>query len=78
MNLQSLYGSPIGDPNTHNHKMCPFFVVAGTNGRIESGFHLWTTPGTPMANVMLSFMHTLDFDDMDNFGNSTGPFSFSV
>ena len=30
--------------------------------------------GTPMANVMLSLMHTLGHDDMDSFGDSTGPF----
>ena len=29
--------------------------------------------GTPMANALLSLMHALGFEDMDSFGDSTGP-----
>ena len=31
-----------------------------------------------MANVMLSLMHKLGFDDMESFGDSTAPFSLSA
>ena len=27
-----IYGSPMGDPNVHNHKRCPLFVVGGASG----------------------------------------------
>ena len=71
-----VYGSPMGDPNVHNHKRCPLFVVGGAQGRMEGNLHLRAAPGTPMANVMLSLMHRLGMDDMTSFGNSTGAFSF--
>ncbi|WP_420615184.1 DUF1552 domain-containing protein [Candidatus Palauibacter sp.] len=72
-----VYGSPMGDPNVHNHKRCPLFVVGGAHGRMEGNLHLRAAPGTPMANVMLSLMHRLGMDDMTSFGNSTGAFSFA-
>ncbi|WP_419933912.1 DUF1552 domain-containing protein [Candidatus Palauibacter sp.] len=73
-----VYGSPMGDPNVHNHKRCPLFVVGGAQGRMDGNLHLRAAPGTPMANVMLSLMHRLGLDDMTSFGNSTGPFSFTA
>lgn len=73
-----VYGSPMGDPNVHNHKRCPLFVVGGANGQLSGGAHLRAAPGTPMANVMLSLMHKLGFEDMQTFGNSTDDFSFTV
>ena len=73
-----IYGSPMGDPNIHNHKRCPLFVVGGANGGLEGNLHLRAAPGTPMANVMLSLAHRLGLDDMEKFGNSTGDFSLTV
>ena len=72
-----VYGSPMGDPNVHNHKRCPLFVVGGAHGRMEGNLHVRAAPGTPMANVMLSLMHRLGMDDVTSFGNSTGTFSFA-
>lgn len=72
-----VYGSPMGDPNVHNHKRCPLFVVGGAQGRMEGNLHLRAAPGTPMANVMLSLMHRLGMEDMASFGNSTGAFPFA-
>ena len=73
-----IYGSPMGDPNVHNHKRCPLFVVGGANGRLEGNMHLRAAPGTPMANVMLTLMHKLGLDDIESFGDSTGDFSLTV
>lgn len=73
-----IYGSPMGDPNVHNHKRCPLFVVGGANGRLAGNLHVRAEPGTPMANVMLGLMHRLGLDGMESFGDSTGDFSFSV
>ena len=73
-----IYGSPMGDPNVHNHKRCPLFVVGGANGQLDGNLHLRAKPGTPMANVMLSLMHKLGFDDRESFGDSTGAFNLSV
>ena len=73
-----VYGSPMGDPNIHNHKRCPLFLVGGANGRLDGNHHLRAAPGTPMANVMLSLAHKLGMDDMERFGNSTGAFSLTA
>ena len=73
-----IYGSPMGDPNVHNHKRCPLFVVGGAQGRMDGNLHLRAAPGTPMANVMLSLLHRLGMDDVTSFGNSTGAFSLTT
>ena len=39
--------------------------------------NLWTAPdGTPMANAMLSLIHSLGMTDVQSFGDSTGEFTF--
>jgi hypothetical protein len=73
-----IYGSPMGDPHVHNHKRCPLFVAGGANGELEGGIHLRAEPGTPMANVMLTLLHKLGLEELESFGDSTGPFSLSV
>ena len=73
-----IYGSPMGDPNVHNHKRCPLFVVGGANGQLDGNLHLRAEPGTPMANVMLDLIHRLGIDDIEHFGDSTGTFSLSA
>ena len=73
-----IYGSPMGDPNVHNHKRCPLFVVGGANGKLAGNLHVKAAPGTPMANAMLDLIHRLGIDDLDRFGDSTGTLSLSV
>ncbi len=73
-----LFGSPMGDPNVHNHRRCPLIVLGRGNGQLEGNLHLRAPDGTPMANAMLSLMHRLGMDDMESFGDSTGEFSFSA
>jgi hypothetical protein len=69
-----IYGSPMGDPNVHNHRRCPLLVMGGANGRMKGGVHLFAPDGTPMANVMLTLLHRLGLDDVASFGDSTGEF----
>ena len=73
-----VYGSPMGDPNVHNHKRCPLVILGGANGRLDGNLHLRAAPGTPMANVMLTLLQRLGFEDMTRFGDSTGAFSLSA
>jgi hypothetical protein len=67
-----LYGSPMADGNLHNHRRCPLFLLGKANGRLAGNLHLKAPDGTPMANAMLSLMHTLGMDDVQSFGDSTG------
>jgi hypothetical protein len=73
-----VYGSPMGDPNLHNHKRCPLFVAGGANGALAGNTHIFAEDRTPMANAMLTLLQKLGFDDMSEFGNSTGSLSLNV
>jgi hypothetical protein len=70
-----MYGSAMADSNLHNHIRCPLFLVGGANGLLEGENHVRATPGTPMANVMLSMLQKLGVNDIETFGNSTGTFA---
>ena len=72
-----IYGSPMGDPNVHNHVRVPFLVMGGANGQMKGGRHLKALDETPLSNVMLTLLHKLGLDDLDSFGDSTGTFSLS-
>jgi uncharacterized protein DUF1552 len=67
-----MYGSPMGDSNLHNHRRCPLFLLGKANGALAGNLHIKAPEGTPMANAMLSLLHTLGVDDMKTFGDSTG------
>jgi hypothetical protein len=66
-----LYGSPIANPNIHNHRRAPLFVAGHAGGRLKGGLHIKAADGTPMANPMLSMLRMLGRDDMEQFGDST-------
>jgi hypothetical protein len=74
-----VYGSPMADSNIHNHRRCPLIFLGGANGALpRGGVHLKAPDGTPMANVLLSAMHGLGMDDVEEFGDSTGDFAMSA
>jgi hypothetical protein len=67
-----IYGSPMGDSNLHNHVRCPLVVLGKANNQLAGNVHIKAPNGTPMANAMLSMMHTLGMNSMDSFGDSNG------
>ena len=67
-----LYGSPMADSNIHNHRRAPLFLAGHAGGKLKGGVHIKATDGTPMANSMLTMLHMLGRDDMQQFGDSTG------
>jgi hypothetical protein len=73
-----VWGSPMADPNIHNHRRCPLVLFGHANGALKGGLHLKAPDGTPMANVMLTLLHQLGLDDMKSFGDSTGEFALTV
>ena len=72
-----VWGSPMGDPNLHNHRRCPLILMGGANGALEGGVHLRAPKGTPMANVFVSLMQGIGHD-LHGFGDSTGAFPLSI
>jgi hypothetical protein len=76
-NALVIYGSPMGNPNQHNHKRVPFLVAGHAGGAIKGGTHLKAKNGTPLSNVMLSLLHALGHDDLQSFGDSEEAFSWT-
>ena len=72
-----IWGSPMGDPNLHNHRRCPLLLMGHANGALEGNVHLRAPKGTPMANVFVSLIQRIGHDDMRAFGDSTGEFPLS-
>ncbi len=66
-----LYGGCIGDGNLHTHTRLPAIVAGGAGGRLEGGRHLRYPDGTPMANLLLSILDTVDVH-RERIGDSTG------
>jgi hypothetical protein len=73
-----IYGSPMADGNIHNHRRCPLLLLGHGNGALAGNLHLKAPDGTPMANTMLSLMHSLGVTDVNSFGDSTGEFALRV
>ena len=71
-----IWGSPMADPNIHNHRRCPMALFGKANGHLAGGVHLKAADGTPMANVLLRVLHDLGVDDVETLGDSTGEFSW--
>ncbi|MCA1586427.1 MAG: DUF1552 domain-containing protein, partial [Acidobacteria bacterium] len=59
-----IWGSPMADPNIHNHRRCPLVLLGHANGHLKGNLHLKAADGTPMANVMLRLLHDLGLDDV--------------
>jgi len=73
-----VWGSPMGDPNIHNHRRCPLALLGKANGHLKGNLHLKAADGTPMANVMLTLLNELGLDELTSFGDSTGTFDLTT
>ena len=65
-----LYGSPMGNSNTHNHKRQPMLLAGHAGGQVKGNLHLRCAEGTPVANVLLTMMQKLGVE-IEQFGDST-------
>jgi hypothetical protein len=66
-----LYGSGMSDGNQHNHTDLPVILAGGASGRLKGGRHIRHPKNTPMANLLVSMLRTLEIP-ADTFGDSTG------
>lgn len=66
----ALYGSPLGDPNAHDHGNLPALLVGG-NGRIRPGRHVRYAPETPVSNLHVSLLDMVGVRT-EKLGDSSG------
>jgi Protein of unknown function (DUF1552) len=66
-----LYGSPMGDSNTHNHRNVPLFLAGHASGAVKGNLHYRSKAATPHANMLLTVMNRLGMDAAA-VGDSTG------
>jgi hypothetical protein len=66
-----LYGSGMSDGNQHNHTDLPIVLAGGASGRLKGGRHLRHPQNTPMSNLLVGMLHTLEVPG-DSFGDSNG------
>ncbi len=71
-NTLIVYGSPMGDPNVHNHRRVPLLFAGHAGGTLKGGLHIKAADGTPMANTFLDALHRIGMDDVPAFGDSSG------
>ncbi len=71
-NTLIVYGSPMGDPNVHNHRRVPSHFAGHAGGTLKGGLHIKAADGTPMANTFLDALHKVGMDDVPSFGDSAG------
>ena len=69
-----LYGSGMSDGNQHNHTDLPVVLAGGASGRLKGNRHIVNPQNTPMANLLVSMLHTLEVRE-DKIGDSTGTVS---
>jgi hypothetical protein len=67
-----IWGSPMADPNVHNHRRCPLMLFGHANGMLKGNLHIKAADATPMANVFLTLAQGLGMEDLKSFGDSTG------
>ena len=67
-----IWGSPMADPNVHNHRRCPLILLGHGNGMLKGNMHIKAADATPMANAFLTIAHGLGMEDVKSFGDSTG------
>jgi len=74
-NTMVLYGSPMGNPNVHNHKRVPLILLGHAGGALKGRLHYKAPDGLPSANMYLTLLHKLGLTDVTSFGDSTGEIS---
>ena len=66
-----LYGAGMSNSNAHAASDLPIMLVGGAAGGLVGGRHLTYSKDTPMANLLVAIMETLDVP-VEKVGRSTG------
>ena len=68
----NLYGSGIGDSNSHNPHNLPVVIVGGKSMGIQGGRHVTHPTDTPLSNLFLTLMDRIGVPNIESFGDSSG------
>jgi len=66
-----LYGSGMGDSDTHDHSNLPILVAGGAAGRMRGGRHIQFESPTPLSNLHLTLLDKVGVP-LETFADSTG------
>jgi hypothetical protein len=69
-----MYGSGMSDSNVHDIHNLPILLAGGGSGRVRGNRHLTVAPGTPLTNLYMTLLNTLNVP-AERFGDSTGAIS---
>ena len=67
----SMFGSPMGNSNLHDHNDLPVLIAGTAAGRYETNRHVENPKGTPLANFFMTLAAKEDIE-LPSFGDSTG------
>jgi hypothetical protein len=71
-NSMIIYGSGLGDGNSHQHHDLPILMAGGGGGTIKTGRHIVYSSNTPLNNLFLSMLDRVGASGVDELGDSTG------
>lgn len=66
-----LYGSGMGNPDSHDHSNLPIIVAGGASENMRGGRHLRYDSGTPLANLHLTLLNKVGVP-LETFADSSG------
>ncbi len=66
-----LYGSGMGDSDTHDHSNLPILVAGGAAGRMRGGRHIRFENPTPLSNLHLTLLNKVGVP-LETFADSNG------
>ena len=66
-----LYGSGMGDSDTHDHSNLPILVAGGAAGNMKGGRHIHFEKPTPLSNLHLTLLNRVGIP-LETFADSNG------
>ncbi|MGY8815343.1 MAG: DUF1552 domain-containing protein [Gammaproteobacteria bacterium] len=76
-NSLMVYGSGLGDGDSHNQSNIPMALIGGAGGNLKGARHIAVKPGTYLNNLHVSILNKLELNT-DTFGESTGELDLSA
>ena len=61
-----MYGGGISEGNTHSKVNLPTLVAGKANGRLKPGRYIQYEAGTPMANLFMTLLDTMNVRQESN------------